>query len=169
MNNQSAAKAGWAKKNPEKRRAIQRRFYEKHGAKIQAERRAYRARNRARLIAMKKAWDKANPDLVSMQRVRKRLRLMNQKMDASFRRHYSFALADYNKMLESQGCVCAICKQLNVTKRSPRLVVDHDHKSGKIRGLLCHRCNCGLGYFKDDLGLLQGAAEYLKRSQWADE
>jgi hypothetical protein len=44
-----------------------------------------------------------------------------------------------------------------------RLVVDHNHKTGMIRGLLCHRCNTGLGHFEEKIDLLHNAIEYLRR------
>ena len=167
MNKEISPQQKWAKANPEKRRAIARRFYEKHGARIQAYRRAYRAKNRAHLIATKKAWDAANPEMVSMQRARKRVKAMNTKLNGALRYHYQITLERYNAVLAEQGGVCAICRKFEVTKRTNRLVVDHDHATGKIRGLLCHRCNCGLGYLKDDPVLIERAGEYLRR--WADE
>ncbi len=70
---------------------------------------------------------------------------------------------------EVQEGLCAICKNpetsLGSTKiKAKRLAVDHDHITGKIRGLLCQRCNCGLGSFKDNPDLLKGAIEYLRRA-----
>lgn len=47
-------------------------------------------------------------------------------------------------------------------RQHPELVVDHCHKSKQIRGLVCHRCNVGLGYFRDDPELLRAAAAYLE-------
>jgi hypothetical protein len=62
----------------------------------------------------------------------------------------------------SQGGRCAICGKV---PRSRRLAVDHDHKTGEVRGLLCASgdfgCNKGLGYFNDDPELLRRAYEYL--------
>lgn len=63
----------------------------------------------------------------------------------------------YQDLFKRQGGKCAIC--LKASKK--RLSVDHDHKTGKVRGLLCTRCNQGLGYFKDDLKRLKGAISYL--------
>lgn len=61
--------------------------------------------------------------------------------------------------LENQT-VCAICSKPSRT----RLHIDHNHKTGKYRGLLCSPCNIGLGHFKDSPSLLRKAIEYLKRS-----
>ena len=67
--------------------------------------------------------------------------------------------AEYEALLEAQGGVCRICQGPDTSGRS--LAVDHDHASGRVRGLLCGRCNLGLGTFKDDPALLAAAIEYL--------
>lgn len=70
----------------------------------------------------------------------------------------------YLAMLQQQNGVCAICKQKETKSRNGRLynlAVDHDHKTGKIRGLLCSTCNCGLGHFKDEPARLLAAAQYV--------
>lgn len=79
-----------------------------------------------------------------------------------FRLKYKFNMTvkSYFSMLEDQDGVCKICKKLCV--KNQRLSVDHCHKTGKIRGLLCHNCNSGLGYFKDSIKSLEEAAKYLK-------
>ena len=78
---------------------------------------------------------------------------------------------DYEKMLVSQNGVCAICKK-EETSIHPfkkhgsiikRLAVDHCHKTGKIRGLLCERHNKGLGFFQDSIEILEAAILYLKK------
>jgi len=69
-------------------------------------------------------------------------------------------------MVEVQGGECAICGQEDSRRRADGspfpLSVDHDHDSGKLRALLCTKCNVGLGHFRDDPDLLLRAAEYLK-------
>ena len=65
--------------------------------------------------------------------------------------------SSYNAMWLAQDGKCAICRQVCIKA----LAVDHCHKTGKIRGLLCMRCNTALGMFKDDPALLLKAIEYL--------
>lgn len=68
---------------------------------------------------------------------------------------------EYVLMLAAQGGGCAICTN---TPKTRRLDVDHDHKTGAIRGLLCHTCNRGLAYFRDDPDRLRFAAYYIERA-----
>lgn len=77
---------------------------------------------------------------------------------------FKYDLAAIEAMLAKQGGVCAICKQAEVTVRQGRVMalsVDHDHDTGRIRGLLCNRCNRAIGLFNDDADLLRTAARYL--------
>ena len=67
---------------------------------------------------------------------------------------------EYTAILEKQNGVCAICS--NVCSKS--LAVDHDHATGVIRGLLCNKCNRGIGYLQDSPEILQKALNYLKGS-----
>lgn len=74
---------------------------------------------------------------------------------------------EYESLMHAQGGVCAICSQpeTKVSRGSvSALSVDHDHETGKIRGLLCSSCNVGLGYFRDDLELLSNAIDYLMQT-----
>ena len=79
------------------------------------------------------------------------------------KRNYGLDIASYNGMLADQRCLCKICgKQHEPTRSRGRLYVDHCHKTGVIRGLLCSSCNYALGKFKDDPTLLEKAAAYLR-------
>jgi len=83
----------------------------------------------------------------------------------NLRAKFDLSLEDYDQMLEAQGGVCAICKDPETHKRNGKLkalAVDHNHSTGKIRGLLCSDCNTGIGKLKDDHKVLLAAAEYLK-------
>lgn len=66
-------------------------------------------------------------------------------------------------MFEAQNGLCAICKNPETPGR--QMHIDHDHESGKIRSLLCGKCNMGLGLFKDDPRRLQSAIEYILKHQ----
>lgn len=85
----------------------------------------------------------------------------------SIKRRFGMSLADYEQMLEAQGGVCAICGREEYAKNkdgtSRRLQIDHDHRSGQVRSLLCSGCNHGLGGFDDDPTRLTRAVEYLAR------
>lgn len=97
-------------------------------------------------------------------RRRPEVRIAN--IDAQLRRTYGISFADYSKMLGEQDHLCLICREpaSGGPKAASRLHVDHDHETGLVRGLLCTRCNQGLGYFRDNPDLLRSAVEYLERS-----
>lgn len=72
---------------------------------------------------------------------------------------YGLTVADYQALLDKQGGTCALCGVPPADGR--RLAVDHDHVTGRVRGLLCQRCNGGLGALGDDVAGLQRAIAYL--------
>ena len=79
------------------------------------------------------------------------------------RKFYGLTVEDYGRMVVEQNGLCAICKQPE--RQRTRLSVDHDHKTGVVRGLLCHRCNRTLGGVNDDVSILLAAKEYLEQHQ----
>lgn len=79
-------------------------------------------------------------------------------------RKYGISLDEYNKLVIVQNNLCAICKksETKLFRGKPiSLAVDHDHKNGKIRGLLCYSCNLGLGLFKDNIDNFKNVIQYL--------
>lgn len=76
------------------------------------------------------------------------------------KRKFQITLEQYDQMFEKQHGVCKICNKINTN--GERLAVDHNHITGKIRGLLCSRCNNGLGCFRDDIDLILKAGIYLE-------
>lgn len=91
-----------------------------------------------------------------------------RKRSYYLRSTFGITIEQYDEMEASQGGLCAICREPEIVAdpKNPavmkRLAVDHNHDSGKIRGLLCQRCNMGLGYFRDNDRLLNLAADYLQ-------
>ncbi len=80
------------------------------------------------------------------------------------KRKYGITLAEYGTMLEAQCGVCAICGLPETETNSigtKWLSVDHDHKTNKVRGLLCGKCNQALGCFKDNKDIMLSAILYL--------
>jgi len=79
---------------------------------------------------------------------------------SSLARRYGLSISEYTAMFKAQNGRCAICAvDHRLLKR--RLAVDHDHKTGRVRGLLCSSCNTGLGHFKHSLGVVETALNYL--------
>jgi hypothetical protein len=83
-----------------------------------------------------------------------------ERRNASLLRKYNMTLATYKQILNSQNNACKIC-EIQAEKYGKIFHVDHDHKTGNVRGLLCGGCNGGLGYFKDNQVNLRRAASYL--------
>jgi hypothetical protein len=76
-------------------------------------------------------------------------------------RKYGVSREDYDKMLADQLGRCGICDVLAEDAERARLFVDHEHSTGKVRGLLCLRCNLALGLLDDNPDSLRRAAEWL--------
>jgi hypothetical protein len=83
------------------------------------------------------------------------------------RREFNMSTEDYESLLKSQQGVCAICRRPEPVK-GRRLPVDHCHATGQVRGLLCSKCNQGLGFLGDSLATLEAAQAYL-RAFWRRE
>lgn len=110
--------------------------------------------NPAASKARRKKWKRENPTSASAS-----LRKTSLKK-------YGISPEEYDRLLAEQGGVCAICRKPETVAEKGvvrRLNVDHCHKTNRVRGLLCSRCNILLGYAKDLVGLLRAAAEYLER------
>lgn len=86
--------------------------------------------------------------------------------------HYGITHVEYENLLKAQHGSCAICgvkqdERSNRTDRSTWLSVDHDHATGRVRGLLCLNCNTAIAHLHDDIALAERAIAYLKKHQRA--
>ena len=94
--------------------------------------------------------------------------------NAKLLKTYGITLRTYGRLCKVWGNKCAVCEQPETmvdprTKQPRGLAVDHDHKAGHIRGVLCSKCNRGIGMLNEDLKILTNAIHYLEASQKALE
>src|ERR1043166_3001276 len=104
---------------------------------------------RAEMKKRRKAWRDENPERIRA---------------AGLRKCYGIELDEYAAMFDAQAGLCAICHQPETRRcrgRLTELAVDHCHSTGVVRGLLCRRCNSGIGYFRDDPDTLRRVVAYL--------
>lgn len=145
----------WRKRNPKKCRRYSKKSYYKNIEKRRAYSRNYynlhkQECNRKNVIR-RKLWRQKNREKAHSQ---------------SRKEKYGITEKQFQRMLKVQKGLCAICrcKETVVDKKTGKiktLSIDHNHKTNEIRSLLCHRCNLGIGVFKESWKLLQAASAYL--------
>ena len=132
----------------------------------------WRETHREQSRASSRAWRAANPERVKILNAEWRARhtpeQLSERDSEAYRRYrrahhiskkFGLTAEQYEAMAIAQEGHCAICPEPD--KPDKRLAVDHDHKTGKVRALLCDRCNRGIGYFYENAELLRSAASYL--------
>jgi len=125
----------WAKNNSERRNELNRQW---------------RQRNPELVNISTRQWQKRNPELV---------KIYNRKSHLKY--YYNLSFKKYNKLLKKQHYKCAIKSCKIKYSEKEKLSVDHNHKTNKVRGLLCGKCNRGIGNFNENIKLLKDAISYL--------
>jgi hypothetical protein len=128
------------KKNREAILLQKKEYYKTNIEKINKAKAEYRRSNAEKILEQNREYNRT---------VRKKRRIHEK---------YGLTIEDYSKMVSAQGGACAICGSVE------KLAVDHDHKTGAVRGLLCYRCNTGIGFLKDSTSVLASAIRYLEKS-----
>lgn len=105
-------------------------------------------------VRARKHWEK-NPLPKEVQRER------------NLKKSFGIGVKEYDELLTLQDGCCAICGTTSCSS-GKNFAVDHDHQTGKVRGLLCKFCNTALGQFKDDTDVLRKAIEYLERKDYGN-
>lgn len=134
----------------------------------------YYAKNRKKLLAQKQEYQRANKEAVNKKNrkhyhtsdgVRDARMEQMRKYKRNWRLQLVYGITDeqYDAMLEKQKHCCAICGSKNWDSRNNVPHIDHDHITGKVRGILCMGCNSALGMMKDSPERLIKAAKYLKK------
>ncbi len=174
------------------RREKRQKWYAEHKEEKAASDKAYRERNREAYSESRRQYRKANAEQIKAyfrnrtlndpeyaERKRKtsrqweianpekklaRSRAYNAKhrYRNHLRYHYGLTLEMYNAMVAAQGGRCAICNG-EPTGRRKKLLVDHNHATGKVRQLLCYKCNLIVGVFETSFDLIAKASEYIAR------
>lgn len=80
----------------------------------------------------------------------------------TLKKNYNITLDDYNKMLLEQDGKCWTCSKDVEEERNKVLCVDHDHLTGKVRKLLCNKCNIAIGLLKEDTKIIENVLNYIK-------
>lgn len=116
-------------------------------------RRKYYRENKSLVIGRVRSYSKANPEKIR---------------DTKLRQSYGVDVDYYNAKLKEQGGVCGSCRKYRPNTwcgQKVHMSLDHDHVTGKPRGVLCMRCNRALGLLWDDLEVIIGLAKYKKKYQ----
>lgn len=106
-------------------------------------------------------WCKLNPEKTKEYYLRRDKEIMREK---AWLRRYNMTRLQYDELFKKQNGCCAICETKEIGRGFTYFCVDHDHNTGKIRGLLCDLCNRGLGYFRDNPLFFKKAGEYLENN-----
>lgn len=149
----------------EKKRAYGRAWYLKHRSRLiakavaenkkhperhEASRLKYRVEHAEEIAAKTRAWYRKNRPLA-----------LARARESALKKRYGITQIQYMEMLNQQGGKCPICSEKIGERNTPP--VDHCHKTGKVREILCYRCNTGLGQFLDNPELLRNAVKYLAK------
>lgn len=177
----------WKSKNKQKQ--YSREYYLKNKDRILKEHKKYHRKNREIRNSKQRLYSSKNREKIrsfnhkyyvkNMETLKLNQRLRTQKTrdngtyslnqrKYNLKKYHNLSLGDYKQMLKLQNGVCAICEidqdcgtiKGKLIKKD--FAVDHCHKTLEIRGLLCTKCNLGLGYFKDNILFLERAIKYLK-------
>jgi hypothetical protein len=174
MNKKGKYDKEWRKANPERVSKHFKKYWDKNKNERNRKRRDFYALNRKKMVEKTQKWQKVNPEKVKETRAIWRKNNPNYKKEFAkkypekfkaqvfkslmWRIGVKMTYEEFNRILLEQNNVCAICGEKDFKKR---LSVDHCHKTGKFRGLLCQTCNTSLGGFKDNVELLKSAIKYL--------
>ncbi len=167
-------------KDIDNRRASNKRSYEKNKKRWVSTRREYLEQNKEKLKLYYSDYQKSHQKLLNertrnrmkndpeyREKINKRQKLWREKnkekmalmkKKSVLKHQYGLTLEEYQTLLENQDNKCAIC-----SRNSVKLCVDHDHKTGKTRGLLCHACNRAIGLLKENIDILENAIKYVNK------
>ena len=149
-------------KDKTKKREHARKYRLANKEKVLETERKYGEAKKEVIRGYSKQWRTENKEAIKQKTKADRLTNKERYKTYDLKKSYGITSQDYNKMLEEQNNCCKICG-FEYIPPAKYLCVDHNHTTGVIRGLLCDKCNRGLGHFNDNQELLVKAIEYLAR------
>lgn len=116
-----------------------------------------------------RTYEKNNPEKIRLAKNKRYSNNSSKYRKLSIVRKKNITVSQYDQMILDQDNKCAICKRKETRIRKgelkPRpLCIDHDHKTGKLRQLLCWSCNAGLGFFQENIEYFESAISYIRRN-----
>jgi hypothetical protein len=141
-------------KDPEKRKANNRKLNKEYYDRIRSQKTPQYERMLDGQNSRQKEWVK---NLTAEEREVYLRSCANRRM----KRKYGIGVEEFDRMSANQKGLCSICGKPQ--QHGWRLAIDHNHKTGQVRDLLCTRCNTVIGHMEDDIKLLQSAIKYLRK------
>lgn len=153
----------WIKKNPNKAKEYSKKYRESHIEQCKERRKQYYQKNKEKYQQYQKNRYQENPEKIKEQRKQYYKNNVQKTKNSNLLLNYGITIEEYNSIFIKQKGKCAICgRQRSEFKKD--FAVDHDHKTKKIRGLLCNNCNRGIGFLKDCVEIVFKAYKYLQKS-----
>lgn len=146
---------------PYKNKELAKQYYLRNKEKRDEYSRNYRRINAKSLSEKTKKWQQENPEKYKEKNKRWNANNKEKKKSIIMKNEYGITLEEYNLMFEAQGGKCKICGVHQTQIKKP-LHIDHCHSKLHVRGLLCQHCNSGLGFFRDNIEVMQLAIKYLE-------
>ena len=145
-------------KDKEKEKAYREKYRHDNAEKIRIKSKKYSDEHREERLEKRRVYREKNREELKRQKaIKKPIYRENEVLKI-----YGLKKEEQRKMLLEQGGKCAICGKDNFRKgKIVNLCVDHDHKTGRIRELICSKCNSALAFARDDVEILEKASKYL--------
>jgi hypothetical protein len=128
----------------------------------------YYLKNKVNIIKKAKVWKSKNHEKIKQTLLKWRQKNPIYLQNKRLKERYNITVEEYNNLLKHQKSKCSICQKEETRILYgviSKLSVDHDHKTGKVRGLLCCRCNRTIGLVKEDVLILKYMIKYLMKAR----
>lgn len=146
-------------KDPVKKREYDLIYKKKHKKHLLKLSRDWKKRNPEKCQKWNKKWRDENPE--KFKQLKEKYKKSGKTVIWHRKCRYGIDENEFNEILNLQSHICPICKKDFMNQKK---YLDHDHKTGKIRGILHHKCNLLLGNCNDDISILKNAIKYLRKN-----